>query len=234
MAETITHPAAGESPGRRRNLPSLSAVTGVRRVPPPRNEPVKAYAPGLAGEGRAEGAPGRHGRRADRHPADHRRPGGPHRPDRAGGDAARPPATCWRTGTGRRASTSSRRSRRPPRRTGSGRTGPGRTGRPCFLKAAELLATTWRRHAQRRHDARPVQDRLPGRDRRRLRDDRLLPLQPPLRAGAVRRAADLGPHDVEPARLPARWRGSCTRSRRSTSRPSAATCPPRPRSWATR
>ena len=58
------------------------------------------------------------------------------------------------------------------------------------------------RHAQRRHHAGPVQDRLPGRDRRRLRADRLLALQPALRAGALRRAAALGPHDVEPARLP--------------------------------
>ena len=29
-----------------------------------------------------------------------------------------------------------------------------------FLRAAELLATTWRAHAQRRDDARPVEDRV--------------------------------------------------------------------------
>ena len=34
------------------------------------------------------------------------------------------------------------------------------------------------RHAERRDDARPVEDGAPGRDRRRLRADRLLALQP--------------------------------------------------------
>ncbi len=61
-------------------------------------------------------------------------------------------------------------------------------------------------HAQRRDDARPEQDRLPGRDRRRLRADRLLAVQRPLRRGGARRAADgeqqgrLEPHRPPPAR----------------------------------
>ena len=43
--------------------------------------------------------------------------------------------------------------------------------------AADLLAGPWRAAAQRRDHARPVEDRLPGRDRRGLRADRLLALQ---------------------------------------------------------
>ena len=46
-----------------------------------------------------------------------------------------------------------------------------------FLRAAELLSGPWRDTLQRRDDARPVEDRPPGRDRRGLRVDRLLPLQ---------------------------------------------------------
>ena len=46
-----------------------------------------------------------------------------------------------------------------------------------FLRAAELLTTTWRADAQRRDDAGPVQDGLPGGDRFRVRADRLLALQ---------------------------------------------------------
>ena len=60
--------------------------------------------------------------------------------------------------------------------------------------------------AQRRHHARPVQDRVPGGDRRGLRADRLLAVQRPLRAADPRRAADreqpghLEPHRPPPAR----------------------------------
>ena len=50
-----------------------------------------------------------------------------------------------------------------------------------FLKAAELLRRPVAADAQRGDDARPEQDRLPGRDRRRLRADRLLAVQRPLR-----------------------------------------------------
>ena len=98
-----------------------------------------------------------------------------------------------------------------------------------FLKAADLLAGPWRQRAQRRHHARPVQDRLPGRDRRRLRADRLLAVQRPLRP------ADPRPSSRSPtarasgtAPTTARSRASSTRSRRSTSPRSPATCPTAP------
>ena len=57
--------------------------------------------------------------------------------------------------------------------------------------------------AQRRDDARPVEDAAPGGDRRRLRDDRLLALQPALHGADPRGAAALAARPVEPARVPA-------------------------------
>ena len=71
--------------------------------------------------------------------------------------------------------------RRPPRPAGAALSFDDRAA--VFLKAADLLAGPWRDTHQRRDHARPVQDRLPGRDRRRLRADRLLALQRALRAG---------------------------------------------------
>ena len=83
---------------------------------------------------------------------------------------------------------------------------------------------------QRRHDARPVQDRLPGRDRQRLRADRLLALQRPLRQADPHRPADREqPRASGTAPTTARSRASSTRSRRSTSPRSPATCRPRRR-----
>ena len=72
-----------------------------------------------------------------------------------------------------------------------------------FLRAAELLAGPWRHDAQRRDDARPVEDRAPGRDRRRLRADRLLALQRPVHDAHLRGAAGLLARRLEPARVPA-------------------------------
>ena len=59
------------------------------------------------------------------------------------------------------------------------------------------------RHAERRHDARPVEDGAPGRDRRRLRADRLLALQPLVHDADLRGAADLEPGRLEPDGVPA-------------------------------
>ena len=72
-----------------------------------------------------------------------------------------------------------------------GRTARGRTARRSFCKAAELLAGPWRQTAERGDDARPVEDRPPGRDRRGLRAHRLLALQPVLRRRDLRRPAAL-------------------------------------------
>ena len=84
------------------------------------------------------------------------------------------------------------------------------------------------RHAQRRDDARPEQDRAPGRDRRRLRADRLLALQRALHAADLRRAAELVAPGCGTASTTARSRASSSRSRRSTSRRSRGNLPSAP------
>ena len=72
-----------------------------------------------------------------------------------------------------------------------------------FLRAAELLTTTWRATAERRDDAGPVEDGDPGGDRFGVGADRLLAIQSALRAGALRGAADQQPRDVEQRGVPA-------------------------------
>ena len=59
------------------------------------------------------------------------------------------------------------------------------------------------RHAARGDDARPVEDRSPGGDRRRGGGDRLLPLQHRVHAADLPGAADLVARRVEPPRVPA-------------------------------
>ena len=178
---------------------------GTRRVPPPVNEPVKSLRPRLAREGRAQG-PARRRWPAERIdiPLVIGGQGGPRRGETGeGGDAARPRPRARRLAQGRAGARRRRRSR--PRRAARREwaSWPWEDRAAVFLKAAELLATTWRADAQRGHHARPVEDRLPGRDRLGGRARRLLALQPALRAGALRRAAALDQRDVEPARLPA-------------------------------
>ena len=72
-----------------------------------------------------------------------------------------------------------------------------------FLKAADLLAGPWRATAERRHRAGPEQVALPGRDRRGLRADRLLPVQRELRPADPGRAAAVRPRSLEPDGVPA-------------------------------
>ena len=72
-----------------------------------------------------------------------------------------------------------------------------------FLRAAELLAGPVAVDAHRRDDAQPVEDGASGRDRRRVRDDRLLPLQRRVPRPDLRGAADLVARRLESARVPA-------------------------------
>ena len=104
-------------------------------------------------------------------------------------------------------------------------------GRPAQGRRPARRAVA--RPAQRGDDARPVQDAVPGRDRRGLRADRLPAVQRRLRPPAARGAAAVGARRLEPASTTARSRASSTRSRRSTSPPSPATCRWRRPSWAT-
>ncbi len=80
---------------------------------------------------------------------------------------------------------------------------------------------------QRGDDARPEQDGVPGRDRRRVRAHRLLAVQRPLRRGRSSRSSRRRTARASgTAPTIGRWRASSTRSRRSTSRRSPATCRP--------
>ncbi|CAA9371382.1 MAG: Delta-1-pyrroline-5-carboxylate dehydrogenase, partial [uncultured Gemmatimonadetes bacterium] len=124
---------------------------------------------------RAQGRAGPDGRGRDRDSAHHRRARGAHRQHRAAGDAARPRARPRHLSQGRR-----------------GRGAPGREGlrgSPARVDALALGGPPRRLparggaaghalppRAQRRHHARPEQDGVPGRDRQRLRADRLLAL----------------------------------------------------------
>ena len=104
-------------------------------------------------------------------------------------------------------------------------TGPRSCSRPPTCWPARGAQT-----AQRRHHARPVEDRVPGRDRRGLRADRLLALQrrtSPGRSSPSSRSSSARASGTAPTT--GRSRASSTRSRRSTSPRSPATCRPRRR-----
>ena len=101
--------------------------------------------------------------------------------------------------------------RRPGGRVPQGRRPPGRALAPG---------------GERRHDAGPEQDGLPGGNRQRLRADRLLPASTCTSpSGSTRSSRSRRPASGT-GWTTGRSRGSSTPSRRSTSRRSAATSPP--------
>ena len=95
-------------------------------------------------------------------------------------------------------------SRRSGRRRGLAGLAPAPVGgaRRGLLPRRRAPRRPLARHAQRGHDARPVEDRAPGRDRRRLRAHRLLALQPLLHEPGLRGAALLGAGVLEPDGVP--------------------------------
>ena len=180
-------------------------MDAVTQVPVPVNETVLDYAPGSPERARSRSrspswaapasscptpsaasgswAPARRSTCASRTPA-----------ARSWGPCATPPSATPRL-----------RSMRPRRRHRAGVAVLRRPrGHPAQGGRAALRAMAG--PPQRRDDAGAVQDRLPGRDRRRLRADRLLAHQRPLRAADPRRAAaaqlqgHLEPHRPPPAR----------------------------------
>ena len=170
------------------NVTLNAAFAGIRRVPQPVNEPNKTYAPGspekaaLKARLKSMAAEkidipliigGREIRTGK---------------TRKVGDAARPRARAGRVPPGRaRTYPAGDRGlrRRAPRVVGLAVGRPRRGAAARRRAPGHLLASD----DQRRDDARPVEDGVPGGDRRRVRDDRLLALQRLLRAGALQRAA---------------------------------------------
>ena len=137
--------------------------------------------------------------------------------DQAGRDAARQGARARRRPPGRRRARRSRRSTPPRRRGRTGRAGRGRSAPRCSCARPSCSPGPWRDTLQRRDDARPVEDRAPGRDRRRLRVDRLLPLQRRVHDADLRGAAASRRRASGTGSSTARSRASSSRSRRSTS-----------------
>ena len=98
-------------------------------------------------------------------------------------------ARARRRRQGRRRARSSARSRPPREAWHDWSRTPWEERAAVFLRAAELLAGPWRDDAQRRDDARPVEDGAPGRDRRGLRADRLPALQRRVHASGSTRSS---------------------------------------------
>ncbi len=140
----------------------------------------------------------------------------------------------------------------PPRREAGHLTNAEHSDATAAIDAAMAAKDAWARHPVRRarrgvpagrrpagravarealrgDDARPVQVRLPGRDRRGRASSSTSGDSTCLRPTDPGGAADLAPAACGTASTTGRWRGSSTRSPRSTSPRSRATCRPRRR-----
>ena len=172
--------------------------------PAPINEPNLTYAPGSP-EREAPAGRAREARATREGPqgAHRRPPQGGWRCRDDGRAAARPPARAGPVqgrDPGRRARGDQGRRRGRSRLAGARHGRAVRRPAPGGRPAGRTVAAA----DQRRHHARPVEDGVPGRDRQRLRADRLLALQRPLRQADPHRPADREqPRDLEPHRPPA-------------------------------
>ena len=165
-------------------------MDAVTSTPPPRNEPVRDYAPGTPERASLQAALAELGGVHARAAGDHRRARGT---SRAAPRSTSSPRTTTRhvLGTGGNAT----------REDAKGaveaalRAAPAWRG-PALRRARRRAAARGRPArgpvagpAERRDDARPVQDLLPGRDRRGVRARRLLAVQRRLRQADPRRTA---------------------------------------------
>ena len=201
---TVPAPAArpsGSAETHRSDLAPTAAFAGVRRVPPPVNEPNRTYAPGSPDRAALKSRLKEMAGETTGHPDRDRGPRNPDGQDGPGGDAARPPPRARRLSPGRRRArpAGDRRGRGSAPRVGQLAVGRTRRGAAASGRAAgDIMAAD----AQCGHHARAVEDRVPGGDRRRVRDDRFLAVQHRLRPGALFRAADQHGRRVEPDGVP--------------------------------
>ena len=143
---TVPAPAAqpsGSAATHRPDLTPTAAFAGVRRVPPPVNEPNRTYAPGSAERAELKARLKDDGWGETRHPARHRRAGNPHGQDGAGGDAARPQHVLadYHLADAEHVQQAIAAAAEARREWGSW---PWEDRAAVLLRAAELLATTWR------------------------------------------------------------------------------------------
>ena len=160
-------------------------------VPRRRRRRRCSFAPGsperARDRGRARRGPGdRLGRRQR-----HRRPGRAHRAARPDRHAARAQGAAGHRALGRRGRDAAGHRRGAGRGDVVGAPAVGGAGRAVPARGRHARARPVARAAQRRDHARAVEDDLPGRHRRRLRDARLHPRQRQEHARHVRRAADV-------------------------------------------
>ena len=164
------------------------------------NEPIREYAPGTPERGELRRRLDEMQRERIEIPCviggEEVRPGRPSRPScRTGrGTCSRMSTRAARRGRGRS------RPRRGLARLVANAVGGARSRLPPRRRAARGPVAL---DTERRDDARPVEDRAPGRDRRGLRGDRLLALQRRVHDADLRAAAGLLAGRLEPDGVPA-------------------------------
>ena len=188
----------------------MTAFPGAAHVPRHLESPYPTQRAGerlrarIAGAGEPEEETRGNVRRKNRDPAGHRRQGRAHQQARAFGDAASARACARRFPPGRRIGSADGDPRRGPCAEGLGEPAVG-SARGGVPESRRVAAGSVPRCVECIDDARPEQDLPPGRDRQRVRADRLLPLQRRvLRTIAARAAAEFARHLEPPRTSPAR------------------------------
>ena len=210
-----------------------SSFSGVRRVPPPQNDPNLTYAPGSPERAEIKARLAEMAAQRIEIPVDHRRARDPHRPHGAGRDAAQARARAGRLAQGRRARTCTQAVAR--RRRGAARVGELALGRsrggvspgggaarppPGGRRSTPRRCSASRRRCSRRRST-----------RRRSSID-FWRFNVRVCRGALPRAADQHARHLEPVRLSrargVRLRGDAVQLHGHRRQPARR----RPRSWA--